>query len=63
MGATAGTRLKREMYLTDENTLIWVVDLPKPGTVVVENAATGRTDYVAVDYLNGWRVVEPDRGA
>jgi hypothetical protein len=51
------------MYLTDGDMLIYVVDLPKPGTAVVENAMTGRTDYVAVDYLEGWRVVEPDRGA
>lgn len=64
MGVATETRaLKREMYLTDGDALIYVVDLPKPGTAVVENAMTGRTDYVSVDYLEGWRVVEPNRGA
>jgi hypothetical protein len=50
------------MYLTDGDMLIWIVDLPKPGQAVVENALTGRTDYVPVEHLTGWRVVEPDRG-
>jgi len=50
------------MYLTDGDMLIWVVDIPKPGQAVVENAKTLRTDYVSVDHLDGWREVIPDDG-
>lgn len=63
MGATAGTRLKREMYLTDERTLIRVIDLPKPGVAVVENVKDGSTDHMSAARLETWRVVEPDHGA
>jgi hypothetical protein len=61
MATATGTRaLKREMYLTDGDALIYVVDIPKPGQAVVENAMTGRTDYVSTEHLDGWRVVIPE---
>lgn len=59
MGAPARTRaLSAQMYLTDGERLIFVLDLPE-GQAVIEDVATGEVSCVPSVKLEGWRVVEP----
>ena len=61
MGATAGTQpLTAETYVTNDIRLLYVLDLPGPGEVMVEDVRTGEISMIKSRTLNGWRLVIPE---
>lgn len=63
MGVAARTRpLERDLWLTNEKVLVYVLDLPESGQAVIEDARNGEIECVPSKKLEGWRVVVPQHG-
>lgn len=61
MAVAARTRpLARELYLTNERKLVYVLDIPaEGGQAVIEDARNGEIECVPSKHLEGWRIVVP----
>jgi len=51
--------LEPRLYLTNEQTLVYVLDLAEGGQAVIEDARDGEIECVPGKHLEGWRVVVP----
>jgi hypothetical protein len=63
VGVAARTRpLERDLWLTNEKQLVYVLDLPESGQAVIEDCRNGEVECVPSKHLEGWRVVIPQHG-
>ena len=61
MGTAAATRtLTVGSYLTNEVTLVHVLDLTKNGETTIENVGTGEVTCSHASAFDGWRFVDPE---
>lgn len=55
--------LAPSLYLTNEQTLVYVLDLAEGNQAVIEDARNGEIECVPSRDLEGWRVVVPKHAA
>lgn len=59
MAATAAVRIRKGLYLTDGEKLLYVVT-DKGSELLVENVHGGQTEYMKRAELRKWTEVHPD---
>lgn len=54
--------LATHVYVTDESTLLYVLEIGAPDAAVVEDVRTGNIVKMRASALREWRVVTPEGG-